>query len=85
MSLKDSAHINTAKVLYTMLRTHDLVDESVQAEIKNHPIISSEYVKFLATHSGRADILKFRTELADVKSIAVSAQTSATRALKQKS
>jgi hypothetical protein len=37
---------NTARVLYTMLRVHDVMDEYLKMEIKNHPSISSEYVKF---------------------------------------
>jgi hypothetical protein len=37
--------------LYAMLRVDDIMDEYMKLEIKNHPSISSEYVKFLVAHA----------------------------------
>jgi hypothetical protein len=35
-----------------MLKMHEIVREYKELEIKNHPAVSSEYVKVLATHVG---------------------------------
>jgi hypothetical protein len=42
---------NTARILYAMLRVHNVMNEYLKLNIKNHPAISSEYVKFLADHA----------------------------------
>jgi hypothetical protein len=65
VSPKDSPIKNTSRVLYALLRTHTVMAEFVQHEIKNHPIVSSEYIKFLATHSpiGELRKRKLRSEL----------------------
>ena len=83
LSPKDPPALNTARVLHVMLRTHDLMDEFVQAEIKNHPIVSSEYVKFLATHSGRREIAEVRTEVKNLSTMC-SANQSMLAKLKKK-
>jgi hypothetical protein len=51
ISIKSTPIRNTARILYAMLRVHDVMDEYMKLEIKNHPSISSEYVKFLAAHA----------------------------------
>jgi hypothetical protein len=64
---KSSPLRNTARVLYAMLRVHDVMDEYLALEIKNHPSISSEYVKFLSAHSAYKEIqvLKKKLEAAE--------------------
>jgi hypothetical protein len=56
VSPRDSATKNTAKVLYTILRTHAVMQDFVLHEIKKHPIVSSEYVKFLTTHLPNGEV-----------------------------
>ena len=41
-----------AWVLYGVLRTHDVMAEYSTARFKNHPSVSSEYIRFLSTNSG---------------------------------
>ena len=41
-----------AHVWYGVSRTHDVMKEFGVMDFKNHPAMSSEYVKFLATNSG---------------------------------
>jgi hypothetical protein len=50
-----------------MLRVHDVMDEYLTLEIKNHPSISSEYVKFLAAHATfkEVNVLTKRLESSD--------------------
>jgi hypothetical protein len=67
ISSKSSPLRNTARVLYAMLRVHDVMDEYLTLEIKNHPSISSEYVKFLAAHATfkEVNVLTKRLESSD--------------------
>jgi hypothetical protein len=58
VSPRDSATKNTAKVLYTLLRMHVVMQDFVLHEIKNHPIVSSEYVIFLTSHSPNGEVGK---------------------------
>jgi hypothetical protein len=55
ISIKSTPLRNTARVLYAMLRVHDVMDKYLKMKIKNHPSISSEYVKFLASHASFKD------------------------------
>ena len=51
LSTTDSAG-QCAWILYGVLRTHDVMTEYVKARFKNHPSVSSEYIRFLSTNSG---------------------------------
>jgi hypothetical protein len=55
--------------------------EFVQHEIKNHPIVSLEYVKFLATHSPIGELRKLRSELSVTTQLAKSAQSEPKKAV----
>jgi hypothetical protein len=81
VSPRDSATKNTAKVLYTLLRTHVVMQDFVVHEIKNHPIVSSEYVKFLTTHSPNGEVRKLREDLKTMNLLVKSAQAEAKKAL----
>jgi hypothetical protein len=82
---KDSAQRNTARVLFAMLKTHDEMANFVLAEIKNHPVISSEYVKFLASHAPNAAVRELETKLIAVEAMAKAAQSEAKKALEKAS
>ena len=41
--------------------------EYILIGIKNHPAVTSEYVKFLATHSGYGDIAKMKDTMQELK------------------
>jgi hypothetical protein len=81
ISPRDSATKNTSKVLFTLLKTHEVMLDLVQHEIKNHPIVSSAYVKFLATHSPMGEVRKLREELKTMNLLVKSAQAEAKKAL----
>jgi hypothetical protein len=57
VSTKSTPHRNTARILYAMLRVHDIIEDYMTLEIKNHPSVSSEYVKFLAAHATFKDVV----------------------------
>jgi hypothetical protein len=46
---------NTARVLFALMKTHELMAEYMKYEIRDHPSVASQYVKFLATHAGFAE------------------------------
>ena len=46
----------TTKIVLGVLRTHAKMDEIFKARFENHPVISSEYVKFFASNSSSAKV-----------------------------
>jgi hypothetical protein len=77
-----AAYRNTARVLFVLLKTHDEMAKFVVAKIKNHPVISTEYVKFLASqHSPFAAARKLETRVTAVETVAKSAHSEAKKAL----
>jgi hypothetical protein len=78
---RDSATKNTSKVLYTLLKTHGVMMDLVKHEIKNHLIVSSAYVKFLATHSPIGEVRKLREELKNMNLLVKLAQAQSKKAV----
>jgi hypothetical protein len=60
---------------------HTVMAKLVQHEIKNHPIVLSEYVKFLATHSPIRELRKLGSELLVTTQLAKLAQSKAKKAV----
>jgi hypothetical protein len=58
---------NTAHILYAMLCVHDIMDEYMLLEIKNHPSISYEYVKFLAAHATFKEVQGLKKKVESVE------------------
>jgi hypothetical protein len=81
ISPRDSATKNTSKVLFTLLKTHAVMLDFVRHEIKNHPIVSSAYVKFLATHSPMGEVRKLREEIKTMNLLVKSAQAESKKAI----
>ena len=54
----------TARYLTGILRTHLKMEEFTKARFENHPVLSSEYVKFFATNSSTAKIELMSVRLA---------------------
>jgi hypothetical protein len=64
MSLRTQDEESTcAAVLWTVFQTHDKMDEFFNANISDHPSVSSEYVKFLASNSGFEQVDKLETQV----------------------
>ena len=56
-----------AHVLWSCFRTHDIMSTYLEANFENHPAISAEYVKFLATNSGFDKVDRLETTVAALK------------------
>ena len=54
-----------AQVLFSAVKTHDVMSGYVAHKFENHPSVSTEYVKFLATNSGSEKVTKL-AEVVDV-------------------
>jgi DNA anti-recombination protein RmuC len=44
--------------MWSCLKTHDVMSGYIDHQFENHPAISAEYVKFLATNSGSEKVEK---------------------------
>jgi hypothetical protein len=82
-------HATAATVIYHVLMTLDTQESFRQVGIKNHQVVSSEYVKFLSTNTGYDSIEKLTVRMgkielksddmgAKVKEAVVSAKTAST-------
>jgi hypothetical protein len=54
----DDNMINATTVPWATFQTHDVMSEYLTYKFKNHPSISSEYVRFLASNSGIEAVVK---------------------------
>ena len=66
LSTTDSAG-QCAWILYGVLRTHDVMAEYVKARFKNHPSVSSEYIRFLSTNSGFESLKTLEDQVESLK------------------
>ena len=57
-----------AQVLLAAFKTHDIMSVYVSHKFENHPSVSTEYVKFLATNSGSEKVVKLGEALESMKS-----------------
>jgi hypothetical protein len=56
-----------AQVLYAAFKTHDIMAVYVSHKFENHPSVSTEYVKFLATNSGSEKVVKLMEVVESLK------------------
>lgn len=66
MTVEDPSSI-CSHLLWSCFRTHDVMTGYIEHNFENHPAISAEYVKFLATNSGYDKVEKMEVLLATVK------------------
>jgi hypothetical protein len=59
---------NCAQVLFAAFKTHDIMAAYVAHKFENHPSVSTEYVKFLATNSGSEKVEKISLAMEEMKS-----------------
>ena len=59
---------NCAQVLFAAFKTHDVMATYVAHKFENHPSVSTEYVKFLATNSGSEKVTKLSDAVDALKS-----------------
>jgi hypothetical protein len=59
---------NASHVLYAVFRTLDVMSDFKKYKFKNHPCISSEFVKFMASNSGMDSIKKLEDRVKSLES-----------------
>ena len=70
-----------AHIVWASFRTHEIMQVYLDHQIENHPAISTEYVKFLATNSGSEDkVVKLTLVVEGLQSKVNSAATDASKA-----
>ncbi|KAI2494741.1 hypothetical protein MHU86_19778 [Fragilaria crotonensis] len=79
MNVEDPSSI-CAHVLWSCFRTHDIMATYMDVNFENHPAISAEYVKFLATNSGFEKVERLETTVASFKSLVDKASSDAAKA-----
>ena len=50
-------------ILWSAFKTHDIMKTYIDCNFENHPVVSAEYVKFLATNSGGEKVEKLEQQL----------------------
>ncbi|KAI2504191.1 hypothetical protein MHU86_10305 [Fragilaria crotonensis] len=79
MNVEEPASI-CAHVLWSCFRTHDIMATYLEVNFENHPAISAEYVKFLATNSGFDKVERMETMMSGIKSQVDKAVSDVTKA-----
>jgi hypothetical protein len=70
-----------AHLMWGSFKTHDVMSQYVSHNFENHPAVSTEYVKFLATNSGSDKVAKLMDQVEVLKSKVSSATDEAKRAV----
>ena len=71
-----------AWILYGVLRSHDVMSEYTKARFKNHPSVSSEYIRFLSTNSGFESLKTLEDRVDELKRVSVQTVKDCTAAKK---
>lgn len=61
MSIEDPRSV-CSHMLWACFKTHDIMASYVDKNFENHPVVSAEYVKFLATNSGFEKVEKLEAQ-----------------------
>lgn len=80
MTVEEPASI-CSHLLWACFRTHDVMKSYIDHHFENHPAISAEYVKFLATNSGFDKVEKMEVAVSQMKEKVEKALDIAERAL----
>jgi hypothetical protein len=72
-----------AQILLAVFKTHDIMATYVSHHFENHPSVSTEYVKFLATNSGSEKVVKLTETVEALKIKALAALDEAKSATKK--
>ena len=82
MAVDDPASI-CAHMLWSCFQTHDVMSSYIDTNFENHPAISAEYVKFLATNSGYDKVEKMDVVVTAMKDDVKNAVNVAAKALQR--
>jgi hypothetical protein len=50
-------------ILWAAFKTHDIMATYIDKNFENHPVISAEYIKFLATNSGIEKVERMEAQM----------------------
>ena len=67
-------------ILWACFRTHEVMAAYIEHQFENHPAISTEYVKFLATNSGSDKVAKLSIVVEGMQAKVNTASTDASKA-----
>ena len=70
-----------AHLMWGSFKTHDVMTQYVTHNFENHPAVSTEYVKFLATNSGSDKVTKLMDQVEAMKTKVATATEEAKRAV----
>ena len=80
-SLSTTNPVSTCgRIVWASFRTHEVMASYVAHQFENHPAISTEYVKFLATNSGSEKVVKLTTVVETMPTKLNTAATDASKA-----
>lgn len=65
MQVEDPSSV-CCHILWSCFRTHEVMAVYLEKDFVNHPSISAEYVKFLATNSGHDKVEKLQAQMSEV-------------------
>ena len=82
MTVEDPSSI-CSHLLWSCFRTHDVMSTYIDYNFENHPAISAEYVKFLATNSGYDKVEKMEAAVIAMKDNVAKALDAADKAAKR--
>ncbi len=70
----------TAVILWGVLRTHIATEQMLKGDLRDHPIVTGNYAKWLVNHSGKQDAKEIKKEVEKVvKSVALMKETMVTK------
>ena len=72
-----------AQIMFAAFKTHDIMSNYVTHKFENHPSVSTEYVKFLATNSGSDKVVKLTEAVEALKVKTIAAMDEAKAATKK--
>ena len=72
-----------AQIMFSAFKTHDIMAGYISHKFENHPSVSTEYVKFLATNSGSEKVVKLTETVETLKGKAAAALDEAKAATKK--
>jgi hypothetical protein len=74
---------NCAQIMFAAFKTHNIMAVYISHKFENHPSVSIEYVKFLATTSGSEKVVKVTETVETLKGKATAALDEAKAATKK--
>ena len=72
-----------AHIIYSSIKCHDVVNGYMDLQFENHPSVSTEFIRFLATNSGSEKVDELSSEMEDFRSVVTNSTSVSARAEKK--